>query len=189
MITSSLHSRPLAPTQLINSCIAGSKAAQVELYRTYAPTMFAVCLRYANDHHSAQDFLQEGFIKVFQNIDRFKGTGSFEGWLKRIFINTAIEQLRKNKKFAHADLDQEYQISNNDLNALDNLAVEDLLQLLKKLPEGYRTIFNLYVIEGYNHKEIADMLGISDGTSKSQLARARKTIQNLIQEQKSTEQI
>jgi len=150
------------------------------LYNTYSPTMFGICLRYSYDYHSAEDLLQEGFIKAFNNIDRYSGKGSFEGWLKRIFINTAIEQYRKNKRLSFLPLEKEQQFTSHETNALDNLAVQDLLKLLQKTPYGYRTVFNLYVVEGYNHREIGELLGISEGTSKSQLARARAFLKELI---------
>ncbi|MFK7808666.1 MAG: RNA polymerase sigma factor [Saprospiraceae bacterium] len=178
-----LTSKALAPQLLIQQCIAGKRAAQIQLYETYSPTMFGICLRYASDYHSAEDLLQEGFIKAFNNIDRFKGMGSFEGWLKRIFINTAIEQYRKNKRLSFLPLEREQQVNSQETNALDNLAVQDLLKLLQKTPYGYRTVFNLYAVEGYNHREIGDLLGISQGTSKSQLARARTFIKKLLKEQ------
>jgi RNA polymerase sigma factor (sigma-70 family) len=181
MLTSNLNTKALSPLRLIQSCIEGEKTAQIELYQTYAPTMFGICLRYSSDYHSAEDLLQDGFIKAFRNIDRFNGDGSFEGWLKRIFINTAIEQYRKNKRLSFLPLDQEQQhLSDQQVNINDQLAAQDLLALLQKTPYGYRTVFNLYVIEGYNHKEIGALLGISEGTSKSQLARARAYLKELI---------
>ncbi|MFT4663809.1 MAG: RNA polymerase sigma factor (sigma-70 family) [Polaribacter sp.] len=183
MITSKLSIKALAPSLLIQRCIAGKKTAQVELYNTYSPTMFGICLRYSNDYHSAEDLLQEGFIKAFNNIDRYKAQGSFEGWLKRIFINTAIEQYRKSKRLSFLPLEKEQQFASQETNALDKLVVEDLLKLLQKTPYGYRTVFNLYVVEGYNHREIAELLGISEGTSKSQLARARSFLKELILKQ------
>jgi len=182
MITSNLSTKTFGTVQLIQSCIAGNPAAQLELYETYSPTMFGICLRYSSDYHSAEDLLQDGFIKAFNNIDRFRGNGSFEGWLKRIFINTAIEQYRKNKRLSFLPLERDQQISSDQTNALDELAVQDLLKLLQKTPTGYRTVFNLYAVEGYNHREIGELLGISEGTSKSQLARARVFIKGLIKQ-------
>ncbi len=142
--------------------------------------MFAVCLRYATDYHQAEDFLQEGFIKVFNKIHQYANKGSFEGWLRTIFVNYSIEALRKNKKW--------YELFPNDqspqlvspTNVLDQLATQELLQCIQQLPDGYRTIFNLYVIEGFSHREISEMLEISEGTSKSQLSRARTALQRII---------
>jgi len=164
----------------LKACIAGQRQAQEALYAHFSPKMFGICLRYASDYHSAEDILQEGFVKVFKNLDRFRGEGSFEGWLKRIFINTSIEFYRKavNKRKT-IELDSVYDQGHESI-ALDSLAAKDLLKLIQKLPTGYRTVFNLYGIEGYAHKEIAALLNISEGTSKSQLARARESIKKMI---------
>lgn len=178
--TTSLRVQGLSQQELIEGCIRGNRQCTAALYSYFSPKMFGVCLRYANDYHSAEDILQEGFIKVFHNLDRFRGEGSFEGWLKRIFINTAIEYYRKATNHnGHADLDA---ISGQQIpeRALENLATQDLLKLIQRLSPGYRAVFNLYVIEGYSHKEIAKTLGISEGTSKSQLARARVLLQKMV---------
>ena len=180
MVTTDVQVYGLSEAELRRGCIAGRRDHQELLYRYFSPKMFAISLRYANDYHSAEDILQEGFIKVFNNIDRFRGDGSFEGWMKRIFINTAIEYYRKsNNHNGHAELDK---VSSQYISekALENLAKEDLLRLIQKLSPGYRTVFNLYVIEGYAHKEIAQMLKISEGTSKSQLARARGLLKKML---------
>lgn len=164
---------------LLEGCLTGQKRYQEQLYYSYAPTMFAICLRYASDYHSAEDILQEGFIKVFNKIDKYSGTGTFEGWMKRIFINTAIEIYRKNTTNRSVDLNEDYQKGISP-KALENLLKDDLIKLIQSLPNGYRNVFNLYVIDGYNHSEIAELLNISEGTSKSQLARARKTLKTKI---------
>lgn len=165
--------------QTLKHCIAGRRDAQELLYNYFAPTMFGICLRYASDYHSAEDILQEGFIKVFNNIDRFRGEGSFEGWMKRIFINTAIEYYRKATHYSYVDIELAADQSTKEV-ALQNLMKDDLLKVIQQLTPGYRTVFNLYAIEGYSHKEIGKMLNISDGTSKSQLARARMALKRLI---------
>ena len=166
----------------IQAAIAGQRQAQEALYVHFSPKMFGICLRYASDYHSAEDILQEGFVKVFNNLDRFRGEGSFEGWMKRIFINTSIEFYRKSiNKRNTVEIDSVYDQGFDSL-ALDRLAAKDLIQVIQKLPTGYRTVFNLYGIEGYTHKEIGKMLGISEGTSKSQLARARESIQRMIRD-------
>lgn len=146
--------------------------------------MFGICLRYAHDYPTAEDLLQEGFIKVFNKLDKFRFEGSFEGWMKRIFVNTAIEHYRKPSahKFFVA-IENAYDLNVSNL-APDNLRSNDLLRLIQKLPDGYRTVFNLYAIEGYNHREIGQKLGISEGTSKSQLARARATLKKGLQQLK-----
>lgn len=166
--------------QIIEGCIKNDRTAQQRLYNMLSAKMFAVCLRYANEYNSAQDLLQEGFIKVFKNIEKFRGEGSFEGWVRRIFVNTAIEHYRKQvNMYAITDTDTKaYEYFDN--NALESLKREDIVKTIQKLSDGYRTVFNLYVVEGYSHKEIGDMLGISEGTSKSQLARARYLLQKMI---------
>lgn len=166
--------------QIIAGCIQNDRAAQQRLYNMLSAKMFAVCLRYANEYNSAQDLLQEGFIKVFKNIEKFRGEGSFEGWVRRIFVNTAIEHYRKQvNMYAITDNDTPAYEQYSD-NALETLKREDIVKTIQKLSDGYRTVFNLYVVEGYSHKEIGDMLGISEGTSKSQLARARYLLQKMI---------
>ncbi len=166
--------------QLIKDCIAGERSQQEHLYKYFAPRMFGICLRYAKDYPQAEDILQEGFIKVFNNLNRFRAEGSFEGWMKRIFINTAIEYYRKSSQrivIYESDSLPELAL---DSQIISKLAMDELLQLIQQLPFGYRTVFNLFVIEGYSHKEIAAMLNISEGTSKSQLARARNNLQQSI---------
>lgn len=169
-------------SQIIGGCLNGERKYQHLLYSMLSPKMFAVCLRYASDYNAAQDLLQDGFVKVFKNIEKFRGEGSFEGWVRRIFVNTAIEHFRKQVTL-YAIHDTEPGIFHNySDNALETLKEEDILALVQKLSDGYRTVFNLYVVEGYSHKEIGEMLGISEGTSKSQLARARYLLQKMITE-------
>ena len=169
-------------SSVLQNCIAGSRSSQKLLYDYFAPRMFAICLRYAKDYHNAEDILQDGFVKVFNHIDRFRGEGSFEGWMKRIFINTAIEHYRKAQNHSgHSDIDT-VQAEPIASKAGGLLARQDLMKLVQSLPVGYRTIFNLYAIEGYTHREIGEMLSISEGTSKSQLARARTTLQRMLAE-------
>ncbi|MBL7778674.1 MAG: RNA polymerase sigma factor [Chitinophagales bacterium] len=166
--------------QIREGCLRGERKFQQLLYNMFSPKMFAVCLRYAPDYNTAQDLLQEGFVKVFRHIEKFRGDGSFEGWVRRIFVNTAIEHFRKQVNL--------YAIHDNDVKgfeyyhqgALETLKEQDIMNMIQKLSDGYRTVFNLYVIEGYSHKDIGEMLGISEGTSKSQLARARYLLQKMI---------
>ena len=165
---------------LIKACIKGKSVAQKELYDIFSSKMFGVCLRYAKNHHNAEDLLQEGFVKVFKNIQKFRSEGSFEGWMRRIFVNTAIEHYRKNNPLYPVNDNQMPEVDFIDNTALNNLAVNDLMQMINQLSPGYRTIFNLYVIEGFSHKEIAEMLKINEGTSKSQLARSRYILQQVI---------
>jgi RNA polymerase sigma-70 factor (ECF subfamily) len=167
-------------TQIIEGCVKGERKFQQVLYNMLSGKMFAVCLRYASDYNAAQDLLQEGFVKVFRNIDKFRGEGSFEGWVRRIFVNTAIEHYRKqvNLYVLHDSETKTYEYFED--NAFETLKVADIMKMIQQLSDGYRTVFNLYVIEGYSHKEIGDMMGISEGTSKSQLARARYLLQKMI---------
>ncbi len=165
---------------LIAACLKGKPAAQRELYDHFSGKMFGVCLRYAKNYHVAEDLLQEGFVKVFRYLDKYKGTGSFEGWVRRIFINTAIEHYRKNNPMYPVGEVDERLTTPVDNTAMQELAMEDLLAMVNELADGYRMVFNLYAIEGYAHQEIGDMLGISEGTSKSQLARARAILKEKI---------
>lgn len=166
--------------QIREGCAKGDRKFQQMLYNMFSAKMFSVCLRYANEYNSAQDLLQEGFIKVYRNIEKFRGEGSFEGWVRRIFVNTAIEHYRKqvNLYALHDSEAKGYEYYEG--NALETLKHQDILRLIQTLSDGYRTVFNLYVIEGFSHKEIGEMMNISEGTSKSQLARARYLLQKMI---------
>jgi RNA polymerase sigma factor (sigma-70 family) len=171
----------ISESDLIKGSIAGDRRMQEELYRRFAPKMYAVCLRYANNTNDAQDLLQEGFIKVYKNLHRFRAEGSFEGWVRRVFVNTSIEHFRKKTaQLSSVSEKEENTIEDADITALDSLAEKDIINLVQELSPGYRTVFNLYVVEGYSHKEIGEMLGISEGTSKSQLARAKSILQKKI---------
>jgi RNA polymerase sigma-70 factor (ECF subfamily) len=143
--------------------------------------MYAVCLRYSGNANDAQDILQEGFIKVFKNLDKFRGEGSFEGWIRRIFLNTSIEHYRKKINLLSVTETQEVTIEDKEFNVLENLAERDILAMIQELSPGYRIVFNMHVIEGYTHKEIADILGINEGTSKSQFARARAVLKKMVE--------
>jgi RNA polymerase sigma factor (sigma-70 family) len=171
----------IAESDLIEGCIKGDRRMQEELYRRFAPKMYAVCLRYSNNSEDAQDLLQEGFIKVYRNLHRFRAEGSFEGWIRRVFVNTSIEHFRKKSaKLSMVSDKEESTIEDTDISALENLAEKDIINIIQELSPGYRTVFNLYVVEGYSHKEIGDLLGISEGTSKSQLARAKAVLQKKV---------
>ncbi len=151
------------------------------LYKKFSSKMYGVCLRYAGNTEDANDILQEGFIKVFKNLDKFRSEGSFEGWVRRIFINTAIEQFRKKVKLYNVTEVQENTIEDKELDPLDVLATKDIINIVNELSPGYKAVFNLHVIEGYSHKEIADLLGITEGTSKSQLARAKGVLKKMVE--------
>lgn len=171
----------ISESDLIAGCIAGDRRMQEELYNRFASKMYAVCLRYANNADDAQDLLQEGFIKVFKNLHRFRAEGSFEGWIRRVFINSSIEHYRKKAaKLSTVSDKEESTIEDTDITAIDSLAEKDIIHLIQDLSPGYRTVFNLYVIEGYSHREIGELLNISEGTSKSQLARAKGILQKKV---------
>lgn len=162
---------------LIEGCRKKHPKSQRELYEKFSGKMFAVCLRYIKEETEAEDVLVKGFMKIFDKIDQFQGDGSFEGWIRRIMVNESLQYIRRNKNvYMQVDIENaRYEVN---LEAIESqLAADDLLCLIGKLPVGYRTVFNLYAIEGYSHQEIADMLQISVNTSKSQLSRARNVIQ------------
>lgn len=166
---------------LIEGCINNEHAAQRAIYLQYAAKMFAVCLRYGKTKMVAEELLQSGFVKVFQSVSRFRGEGSFEGWIRTVMVNTAIEYYRQAVKVRETkELTPELDPAGSYGSALDSLAMEDLLLLIAALPDGYRMVFNMYAIEGYSHKEIAAQLGITEGGSKSQLSRARQLLQRAI---------
>jgi len=166
-------------SKLIKKSIKGDAEAQRVLFNRFAPKMLGVCLRYAKNKNQAEDILQEGFIKVFFNIKKFKG-GSLEGWIRRIMVNTSLDEIRKSTKFKK-------NISIENINEkeksyiLEGLMAQDILNIIKKMPSGYRIVFNLFAIEGYSHKEIAKKLGVSESTSKSQYFRARAFLKNKIE--------
>lgn len=166
-----------ADKQLIERCLRHDREAQEELYGRYAARMYGICLRYAGNALEAQDILQEGFIRVFQRLNQFRRQGRFERWLRKIFINTAITLANRELKFLNKEpLDPAFLSDEDELSGLSRLCQQELLELIQRLPAGYRMVFNLYVIEGYSHREIGTMLKISTNTSKSQLAGAKRTL-------------
>lgn len=170
----------LSESRLIENCIGGNRKSQKELYDMYAPKMFAICLRYTKNQMDAEDTLQEGFVKLYNNLHRFRGEGSFDGWVRRIFVNTAIEHIRKKNLNVTNGEGLENTIADKRKSALDNLYEKDIIKTSMNLSEGYRTVFNLYAVEGFSHKEIANHLGITESTSKSQFSRAKAILRNVI---------
>jgi RNA polymerase sigma-70 factor (ECF subfamily) len=172
---------------IVEKCKAGDKKAFAFLYNTYAPKMLGVCFRYAKSREEAEDMLQEGFIKLFQKIDTFKGSGSFEGWMRRVIVNTAINYYKTQIKY-----NSTLNVENSDLTFVENDHSENssgsdipqnkLLEMIQQLPEGYKMIFNLYVMDGYTHQEISEILNISINTSKSQLFKARNMLRTKVEE-------
>ena len=168
-------------TFIINESMKGNHKMQQLLYQQFAPLMYKQCLCYTKSRSDAEDLLQESFIKIFRHLDKFRGDGSFEGWLKRIVFRTAVSQFRSSGKKAHNHqtvLSQH--IRDREINVLDTLAQKDIEGFVTKLPDGYRTVFTMFVIEGYNHREIADILGCSEGSSKSQLSRSRSQLKRIL---------
>lgn len=175
--------------RLIQACIKEDKGAQKALYDLFSAKMYFVCLRYARHEAEAQDILQDAFIKVFDKLDSFRFNGSFEGWVRRIMVNTALNNCRKsNYKYENIGI-EDYQDKVVNSKAISRLSEQELLAIIQQLPDGYRMVFNLYIIEGYSHKEIAEMLDISENTSRSQLAKARKWMQNVLEKQKTSNNV
>ncbi|MFI5452341.1 RNA polymerase sigma factor [Pedobacter sp. UC225_61] len=165
---------------LLEGCKAGDRKMQEMLYKQTASKMLAVCMRYAKDRMEAEDVLQMGYVKIFQKVKDYRGDGSFEGWIRRIMVNTAIESYRKNLRALNVvPIEDAYEQPSTGFD-FSSLGMQDLMKVIQKLADGYRMVFNMYIIEGYSHKEIAETLGISEGASKSQLSRARAILQQEI---------
>lgn len=171
----------LTERELIQGCLDGDRRSQEHLYTRYSRRMYAVCLRYARHELEAQDLMQEGFIRVFEKLSSFRLDGSLEGWVRRIMVHTSINHYRRkafqNEKFGLEHLPEGVVAS----VAMEHLGEQELLALVAQLPDGYRHVFNLYAIEGYDHAEIAEMLGCGESTSRSQLSKARKFLQDRIE--------
>jgi len=169
------------PAQLIQACINGDRHSQSSLYEQFAPKMFGVCMRYAKNREEAEEIMQEGFVQVFKSLHNFKYAGSFEGWIRRIMVYCAIQHFRAKPKM-HSVVDIEYlqaeEICNEDI--LARLQKKELLKMVQSLPPAYRLVFNLYVFEGMKHREIAEQLGVSEGTSKSNLFDAKLLLQKAV---------
>ncbi|KUG08884.1 RNA polymerase sigma factor [Solirubrum puertoriconensis] len=163
--------------ELISACRQGSVRAQKLLYEKFAGLMLTVCLRYLRQRADAEEAMLTGFVKVFKALDQYRHEGSFEGWIRRIMVNEALGQLRRKEPLHLAIDDMVTDVPATAATADSDMAAADLMQLLNELPAGYRTVFNLYAIEGYTHPEIAELMGISEGTSKSQLSKARAMLQ------------
>ena len=172
--------------QLIESCKKGNRVAQKVLYDSLASRMFPVCIRYVGDRALAEDILQEGFITLFTRLDSYKGEGSFEGWARRIFVTTALMYLRKKDALKMSDeLETARGMKTEITGQMENIGYKELMELVMSLPVGFRTVFNMYAVEGYSHKEIAEILGISEVTSRSQFSRARALLQSKIKEREN----
>ncbi len=169
--------------KIIKGCVSGKRKDQEKLYKLFSRKLFAVSLIYTKDYSAAEDILQEGFIKIFTNIKQYKNKGSFEGWMRRIIVNTALEKFRKQSHLFTVSEIEEINEEFSYQDIVSEISAKDLIKLIQELTPQYRVVFSLYAIEGYSHKEIAKKLKISPGTSKSNLSRARKILQEKVKEQ------
>lgn len=167
-------------------CLKGDQRAQKALFEKFSGKMMSVCMRYAGERQRAEDMLQDGFVKVFQHLNKFRGQGSFEGWIRRTVMNTALDHLRKETKLAvDVDISEAEYLAGDKESSVGRLRVEEMMQIIAKMPVGYRTVFNMYAIEGYSHQEIAEALGVTESTSKTQYRKARTYLMNLIVEREN----
>jgi RNA polymerase sigma factor (sigma-70 family) len=170
---------------ILAGCLRNNATAQKELYARYSPKMLSVCYRFAHNREDAEDMLQEGFIKVFSQIHTFRNQGAFEGWIRRIVVHTCINILKKNKKFNESvDLIHATTLQVREETIPSIVQAKQVVECIRILPIGYRTVLNLYAIEGYSHKEIADMLDIEESTSRSQYTRARQMLEDILVKKK-----
>jgi len=168
--------------EIIYKCREGNSGAQTALYRLFSAKMYGVCLRYAKDTGEAEDILQEGFLRVFTKINQFEFKGSFEGWMRRIMVNTALEKFRKHDRLYPVEEMKIYESTEFVEETISSITAGDLMRIIQELPPRYRMVFNLFAIEGYSHLEISEMMNISEGTSKSNLSRARVILQKSVEE-------
>lgn len=169
--------------RIIEAAKKGDVKAQKQIYETYAPLMLSVCLRYMGDMETAKDMLQDGFIKLFAKLDMFAGTGAFGGWVRRVFITTCLESLRQKTalKLSNPLEYVDYNLKDGDLSVIDRISADEIMQLIAELPESFRSVFNLYVIEGYSHAEIAELIGTTEVNSRTLFLRARRMLQQSIE--------
>ena len=171
--------------ELIQGCVKNDRTSQKKLFDTYAGRFMAIAKRYMKEDMSAEDVLMEGFCKIYKNIKSFKGEGSFEGWMRRIIVNTALYQLRKDNRDLLVYQEELIDKGSVEMMYFENMSANDMMKMIEKMPLGYRTVFNMYAIDGFSHKEIANELKIDEGTSRSQLLKARKFLQIRIKENES----
>lgn len=169
--------------QLVKGCLKGEAQAQKALFEQYSGKMLSLCKRYSGSTEEAEDIFQEGFIKVYEKLHQFSGTGSLGGWIRMVMVNTALIHIRKNKQQMYDEAIEEARtLDSGDMDALAKMSLDDLEKLIDSMPQGYKTVFNLFAVEGYAHKEIAEMLGISESTSKTQFLKARAFLKRSINE-------
>lgn len=174
---------------ILVGCLNNDPSAQRELYNRYSPKMLSVCYRFGNNREDAEDMLQEGFIKIFTQIHTFQNKGAFEGWIRRIIVHTCINFLKKNKKFSNSiDLDQADYLAIKEETMPSVMQARQIIECIRLLPVGYKAVLNLYAMEGYSHKEIADMLDIEESTSRSQYTRAKVMLEGILIKKRIIEQ-
>lgn len=171
----------MAYKELIGRCLEGETKAQRSLYDQLSPTMYGVCLRYCTNSQDAQDAMQEGFIRMFNHLGKYKETGSFEGWVRRIMVNCSLTIIQKRKKRQSQNIDEQLNVA-VDPSAINSMSADELMEIIGRLPSGYKTVFLLNVVDGYSHQEIGKMLEIKESTSRSQLMKARRMLQTLLGE-------
>ena len=167
---------------IIRGCRKGERKAQQALYEKYKPMLFNICLRYASGWHEAEDWLQDGLVRIFTNLYQYQPTGAFGAWLRRVMVNSSLEQLRRRKRaFSTVEIGEVADTFEADDNLFARFREEALVRMLQQLPEGYRAVFNLYVMEEYSHQEIGEMLGIAESASRSQLSRAKSVLRKMLE--------
>ena len=172
--------------ELIDKCLQGDPRAQKALFEKFSRKMMSVCMRYVSDREQAEDVLQDGFVKVFSHLKSFKREGSFEGWIRRTMVNTSLDHLRKKRNMnLDTDISEAEYLAGEDENVVGKMRVEELMKLIQGMPPGYRTVFNMYAIEGFSHQEIANELGVTESTSKTQFRKARTYLMSLIGEREN----
>ncbi|MEM9680846.1 MAG: RNA polymerase sigma factor [Bacteroidota bacterium] len=168
--------------KILKGCLRKDKSAQRQLYERYKVPMFRLCLRYAKDRAEAEDILQDGFIKVFADLGKYRGDGALGGWIRRVILNIALQHVRKQKRqFQTIEIDQIAETSSAEEMVFSQFGARALTKMIQQLPVGYRTVFNLYVVEGYSHKEIAEQLNFTVNTSKSQLSKAKAMLRKMLE--------
>jgi RNA polymerase sigma-70 factor (ECF subfamily) len=172
----------MSEIELVKACLKGDLRAQKQLYVVYAPKVKGICLRYAASTEEAEDMLQEAFIRIFSKLNQFKNDGPLGAWIRRVVVNTAAEIYRRDKKLRnHTDIDKYSAFISDTENILSDLSAGDIAKKIRQLPDGYRVVFNMFAVEGYSHREIADTLGVTENTSKSQYCRARNALKVMIE--------
>jgi RNA polymerase sigma factor (sigma-70 family) len=174
---------------IVKKCVKGDRKAQHELYKIFYSKMMGVCYKYSNNAEDAKDLLQDGFVKVYSNLKKYNFEGSLEGWIRRIMVNTAIDHFRKNKNIYMVDDEDNYILENSKSESADSIysqfGEKDIMDAIQSLSPAYKTVFNLNVIEGFQHKEIAEKLNISEGTSKSNLAKAKQNLKKILEQKEA----